>query len=346
MAHPSNKITRNDVAEHAGVSPSTVSYVVNNGPRPVSAETRAKVLQAIEALGYRPNAVARNLRRQRTSTVGLILPDTSNTYFAEVAKGIESVAYDNDYTVVFCHSGYQLERELSYVDHLYSEQVAGIIIIPATSSLESLERLLKYHIPTVSLDRYIEGVDVPSIVAKNFEGGYLAGQHLISLGHTRIGCIARPVDLSHAQDRINGCLTALQEAGLPHKKSWIARGGYTMENGRKAMETLLGLEDPPTAVFCYNDMMAIGALKAAREMGFRVPEDISVVGFDDIAEASFTSPALTTINQAKFDMGQQGMKLLLSLINEQPMEALEIVSPLDVELVIRESTGVAPHRHK
>jgi len=342
MTEESKKVTRNDVARHAGVSPSTVSYVVNNGPRPVSDATREKVLGSIETLGYRPNAVARNLRRQSTTTVGLIIPDTCNTYFAEVAEGIESVAFEHNYMVVFCNSDYQLERELSYVDHLYTERAAGIIIIPATSSVDSLNLLQRYHIPTVSLDRSAQNVDVPSVVANNFRGGYLATQHLISLGHTRIGCISRPVALSHAEERVKGYLAALKDAGIVHDPSWLARGGYRMENGKKAMSSLLDLDEPPTAVFCYNDMMAIGALRCCHERGLKVPKDLSIVGFDDITEASYTCPALTTIHQDKFEMGRRGMKLLLNLIEDEHDGYLSEIQPLDVELVVRESTGVAP----
>ena len=339
MAQETNRITRNDVALYAGVSPSTVSYVINNGPRSVSDETRQRVLQAIDTLGYRPNAVARNLRRQSTNTIGLILPDTCNTYFAEVAEGIESVAYENDYMVVFCNSDYQLDRELSYVDHLLSERAAGIIIIPATSSTMSLEILIKNKIPTVSLDRRVEGMDIPVIVADNFYGGYLATQHLISLGHTRIGCISRPVELSHAAERVKGYLAALKDAGITPDPSWMAMGGYQLANGKKAMNSLLKLAHPPTAVFCYNDMMAIGALRCAHERGLCVPEDLSIVGFDDIVEAGFTCPALTTIHQDKYEMGRRGMKLLLKLIeNKTSLTSLKS-EPLEVNLVIRESTG-------
>ena len=175
-------VTRDDVARHAGVSPSTVSYVINNGPRSVSEETKARVLKAIKDLGYRPNAVARNLRRQRTSSLGLIIPDIINPYFAQVAQGIEAVAFERDFTVVFCHTKYSRKQELKYLDHLYVERAAGVLWIPATADPEPARRLKEYGLPVVMMDRVLEGVQIPSVVADNFRGGFLATEHLISLG--------------------------------------------------------------------------------------------------------------------------------------------------------------------
>ena len=334
-------VTRNDVARLAGVSPALVSYVLNNGPRPVSENKRARILQAIRELDYQPSAVARNLRLQRTSTLGLILPDTQNPYFSEVSRGIEWIAFENRYTVILCHSGYSLKRELQYIDTLRRQRVAGVIWIPATANLEPYHRLVKFGVPTVLLDRSIPGSSVPAVVADNFRGGYLATQHLIQLGHRRIGSISRPVDLSHSQGRIHGYLAALGDNGIPIDERLIAPGGYLLEDGRKAFKQLMGLEDPPTAIFAYNDIMAIGALRAAHQVGLHVPDDFSIVGFDNIPEADFTCPALTTISQPKFDMGRTGTELLLKMISGASCP-LDNLQPLDVDLVIRESTGPAP----
>jgi LacI family transcriptional regulator len=334
-------VTRNDVARLAGVSPATVSYVVNNGPRPVSPETRAKVVKVIEETGYQPSAVARNLRMQRTCTIGLILPDIQNPYFSEVMRGIEWVAFEKDYTVLLCHSGYDLKRELQYVDILQMQRVAGVIWIPATANFEPYEKLVYYGVPTVVLDRHIPDQEFPAIVADNFRGGYLASEHLIKLGHQRIGAIARPVELSHSQDRVQGYLQALMDHGLPVDRELIAPGGYRLENGLKAFNKLIGLKKPPTAIFAYNDIMAIGALRAAHQYGLKVPGDFSIAGFDDIPEASFTCPSLTTVSQEKFTMGQKGMELLLDYIEGD--ETLPHPYPLlEVKLIVRESTGEAP----
>lgn len=336
-------VTRDDVARLAGVSPATVSYVINNGPRPVAAETRDKVLRIIRQLDYHPSAVARNLRMQRTSTLGLVLPDTQNPYFSEVARGIETVAFENNYTVILCHSAYSLERELEYIDTLQMQRVAGVIFIPATANMDAYDKLVSYGVPTVVLDRFVVGHKVNAVVVDNFRGGYIATEHLIKLGHTRIGAIARPVELSHSQQRVQGYLAALKDYGIPIEEQLIASGGYWLENGRKAFNQLMQVNPRPTAIFAYNDIMAIGALRAAHQFGLSVPRDFSIVGFDDIPEADFTCPALTTVSQAKLNMGRRGAELLLRLVNGEPVST-ENEPMLGVKLVVRESTGPAPNR--
>ncbi len=334
-------VNRNDVARFAGVSPATVSYVVNNGPRPVANETRERVLRAIKQLNYQPSAVARNLRLQRTSTLGLVLPDMQNPYFAEVTRGIEAVAFENNYTVILCHSDYSYERELQYIDTLRMQRVAGVIWIPATDRMEAYNKLVSYDMPTVLVDRYVTGQKVPAVVVDNFRGGYIATEHLIQLGHRRIGAIVRPVELSHSQGRLRGYMAALRDQGLEVDQALIAPGGYYLENGRRAFRQLMEQNPRPTAIFAYNDIMAIGALRAAHQYGLRVPDDLSIIGFDDIPEADFTCPALTTVSQAKFDMGRRGAELLLQMIEGGDLPALD--APLLVpRLVVRESTGPAP----
>ncbi len=332
-------VHRDEVARFAKVSPATVSYVINNGPRPVSSETRARVLDAIQKLGYQPNAVARNLRRQRTTTLGVILPDTQNPYFAEVTREIERVAFERGYTVVQCHSDYSLERELQFIDLLYAERAAGVIWIPTTDSSEPAARLATLKVPLVVLDRFVPDVQAPSVVADNYHGGYMAAQHLIDLGHTRIGYIGRPFDLSHSHERTRGYLAALRAQGLSADEKYIAKGGFRIEDGRLAALHLLNLNPRPTAIFAYNDFMAIGALRAAFECGLAVPRDISIIGFDDIPQAALTCPALTTISQPKVEMGRRGAELVLDLIEEKPFPLIE---PLAVKLIPRESTG-SPH---
>jgi LacI family transcriptional regulator len=333
--------TANDVARLAGVSRATVSYVINNGPRPVAEETRARVLEAIRKLGYQPNAVARNLRLQRTSTLGLIVPDTHNPYFSEVARGIEACAFDRGYSVILCHSSSKLSRELQYVDLLHAQRVAGVIWVPGTADFLPYKKLKEYNIKTVVIDRLVPDEVAPVVMADNARGGYLATGHLISMGHQRIGYIGRPVELSHSRGRFEGYRTALQENGLPLDEKLVVQGGFILEDGRRAVRELLALANPPTAVFAYNDIMAIGALRALYEAGLRVPTDFSVVGFDDIAQAAYTCPALTTIYLPKTEMGERGARLLISLIEKQKTPE-NLLSPLKVDLIVRESSGPAP----
>lgn len=344
MSSPSpgkGTVTRDDVARRAGVSPATVSYVVNNGPRPVSPETRTRVLQAIKDLGYQPNAIARSLRRQRTSTLGLVLPDTNNPYFAEVARAVETAAFSQDFRVVLCHSNYDPEREQQYMDLLIAERAAGVIWIPSTENPAPGMRLIERRVPLVLLDRKLEGLPTPAIVADNYQGGYLATEHLIKLGHRRIGFIARPVALTHAEERARGYAAALREHGLPVDQELIVAGGFRHDRGHAAACLLFRKASPPTAIFAYNDIMAIGALRAAWENRLRVPQDLSIVGFDDIPEAAFTCPSLTTVYQPKSEMGRRGAELLLQMIRgEAPAP---VGAPhLAVHLVVRESSGPAP----
>lgn len=338
-------VTRNDVAREAGVSTATVSYVVNNGPRPVAPETRRRVLETIRKLNYKPNSIARNLRRQRTSALALIIPDNLNPFFAEVSRGVEKVAIENGYTVMLCHSDYQPERERQYVDVLRAERVAGVIWFPATVNREVANQLSEYGVPCVILDGEIPGSICPSVQADNWRGGYLAARHLLELGHSRMGYIARPFESHQTQERINGLQAALREYSVSEDQVLIARGGFRLEEGKAAAEHLLGMDPDLTAILGYNDMMAIGAMRAIYERGLRVPEDISVVGFNDIPQAAFTYPSLTTIRQPKFEMGMRGVRQLLDLI-EGKVLSTGTATILEVELIVRESTAICRERAK
>jgi len=331
-------VTRDDVAREAGVSPTTVSYVVNHGPRHVTPETRQKVLQAIEKLGYKPNILARSLRLRRTTSIGLILPDTINPYFAEVVYGVEKVAFERNYSVFLCHSEYSPDRELQYINSLYSKRVAGVLWFPATGDNRPAQLLDEFGVPLVILDRSIKHTEAPTVVTDNYLGGYDATQHLISLGHRLIGCIARPVDLYHSHERVRGYLAAHADNQLPTDEDLIVRGGFRLGDGRRATHQLLKQKPQTTAIFAYNDVMALGSMRACWEMGLRVPEDVSIVGFDDIPQSSYLCPALTTIRQPKFDMGKLGAEFLLDLVEGKAVKDKPI-SPLEVELIIRESTG-------
>jgi DNA-binding LacI/PurR family transcriptional regulator len=304
----------------------------------VAAETRLRVLETIRRLNYKPNIVARNLRRQRTSALALIIPDNLNPFYAEVSRGVEKVAIENGYTVMLCHSDYQPERESQYVDVLHAERVAGVIWFPATANQEVASQLAEYGMPCVLLDGRLPGCACPSVRADSWKGGYLAACHLLELGHRKMGYITRPFESHQTQDRIRGLGAAFREYGLSEDQVLIHRGGFRLEDGKEAAEHLLEMEPGLTAILGYNDVMAIGAMRATYERGLRVPDDVSIIGFNDIPQAAYVCPSLTTIRQPKFEMGVRGVKLLLDLIEGKAVPA-EADTILEVELIVRESTA-------
>ena len=324
-----------DVAERAGVSVTTVSHVIN-GTRHVSDELRNRVLEAMQALAYQPNALARSLRRNESCTIGMILPDAMNPYFAEIARSIEDTSFSEDYSVIICNSDGNLAKELNYINVLMEKRVDGIIFVAAGMSAEHIRMLQDKRMPVVVVDRDSPGVMVDSVQINNAAGGWLATSHLIELGHTHIACIAGPSDVTPSGERVDGYRRALHEAGLPILAENIVRGDFHAASGYQITKELLARDKRPTAIFACNDLMAIGALRAAKAMGFRVPEDISVVGFDDIYLAAYSNPPLTTVRQPKYEMGQLATKLLLERIQDPDLPPRTPL--LDTELMIRAST--------
>jgi len=336
------RITRTEVAKRARVSVATVSYVVNSGPRPVAEATRNRVLRAIQALGYRPSGVAQSLRLQRTRTIGLIVPDTANPFFASLAKGVDDAVFASGYSFLLCHSGYVAKCEQAHVELLLAREVDGVLYVQGTPDATALHRLLRCGVPTVAVDREIPDVVIDRVVVDNFGGSAQATRYLIGLGHRRIGCIARHLPLSNAAERIRGYRETLTDAGLPINPGYLVSGGPGYEEGRRAMTELLRLQPRPTAVLVYPDVVAIGAIRAAHDAGVRVPEEVSIVGFDDIPVAAFIRPRLTTVAIGIREMGQRAAAVLLDKVRGE-VEGLpprRLVLP--ATLVIRESTGGPP----
>lgn len=330
------RITRNDVAARACVPPSTVSYVINNGPRSVSPSARERVLKTISELGYHPSDVARSLRTRRTLTIGLVIPDAANPYYGELARAVEEVSFQNGYTVILGHSSHLLERELRYAQVLRSKQVDGAIFHPSTPDLEPVYSLVQAGIQVVVLERLVPGY--PCIVADDEGGGYLATGHLLDLGHRRIGCIVRAGDPTTSSARVDGYRAALTKKGVRFDERLVVASEFEYAAGERAARQLLALPKRPTAVVAHNDIMAIGAMKAFDEAGLRVPEDISLVGFDDIALAKYVRPPLTTVANPKDQMGRAAAELLLRLLFHQET-GWGVPSPLPMHLVVRGSTA-------
>ena len=325
-----------DVAEHASVSITTVSHVVNN-TRPVSDGLRKRVLAAIDELGYQPNVLARSLRRGKTHTIGMIVPDSTNPFFAEVARGIEDTSFEHGYSLVLCNSDGDLQKELLYVSVLTEKQVDGILFVAAGASTEHIRACTARCMPVVVVDREIPEVAVDSVLTDNARGGAIATRHLLDLGHRRIGCVAGPSDVTPSADRVTGYTQALAERGIPVEDRFIVKGDFQYESGYRAARQLLALGSRPTAIFACNDLMAVGVISAAVEMGLWVPADLSVVGFDDVRLASFANPPLTTIVQPKYEMGVIAAEMLLQRIRGPDIPPR--CRLLDTSLLIRRSTS-------
>jgi LacI family transcriptional regulator len=331
--------TIREVAGRARVSPTTVSHVLN-ATRFVSEEIRARVLSAMAELGYRPNAVARSLRRGRTHTLGLILPDSANPYFAELGREIEAAAFGRDHSVVLCNTEGDQRRERVYLDLLAKRQVDGLLYVPAGDRADVLRGLLHRPLPVVLVDRDLAGAPVDVVLSDKRGGARLATRHLIALGHRRIGCIGGPSSLAMSGRRLQGYRDALAEAGLPVDEGLVLRGDYRPQSGWAAARSLLALADPPTAIFAANDLMAIGVLRAAGELGRRVPGDLAVVGFDDIELASYTTPPLTTVSQSAGEVGRAAVELLLERLADPARPPVR--RTLETRLVVRASCGNRP----
>jgi LacI family transcriptional regulator len=324
-----------DVAAAAGVSVTTVSHVIN-GTRFVSEDLRNRVLEAMEELNYRPNILARGLRVGKTNTIGLIVPDNSNPFFAEVSRVVEDVGFDSGYSVILCNSDGNLDKELTYIAVLVAKQVDGIIFIASSSQSEHLRLLTNEKIPVVVADREMPDLDVDLVLVDNSRGGYEATKYLLELGHRRIGCITGPSDITPSAERINAYRQALSEFNVPFEENLVVRGDFQFEGGKRAMSQLLALPKVPSAVFICNDVMAIGAMGSIRSAGLRIPEDISIVGFDDIDQASATWPPLTTVAQPIEQMARIATELLIGrLAGSVDLERKRMV--LEAKLVIRSS---------
>jgi len=333
--------TMKDVALSANVSVSTVSYVLNN-TGPVSADRRARVLNAVRELNYIPNESARSLKRQLASTIGLVIPDLSNQFFSLLASGVARAASARDVLVVLCSAENSEEAESSNARLLRSQRVDGVVYL--TGSLESPSSLLELQSlgPVVLVDERVPGADLPAVIADGRRGARDVARHVVGLGHRRFACIAGPTALWTAEQRLAGYREGLAMGGLDPDDMVVYTGDYRMNSGFELAEKALMVPKHarPTALLCANDMMAIGALEYCRATGLRVPTDISITGFDDVPTAPLLTPRLTTVRQPAFEMGVAATELLIDLIRGVPHPKMP--EPHPVEVRVRESTGVPP----
>ncbi|MCM3587756.1 LacI family transcriptional regulator [Mesobacillus maritimus] len=322
-----------DVAKLANVSTATVSRVISNSGT-VKKETAEKVMEAVKKLNYQPNVLARQLRRSETKTILVVVPDITNTFFSEVLRGIESVAIQIGYQVLLGDARNNAESEASYLTILGQKKADGLILLTARSNQKMLEEISQDY-PVVLACEYYEGSRLPTVSIDNVSSARKATEYLISLNHKRIGHISGPLNVVVGRDRCKGFHQAMAQHGLSVDPSLVQEGEFSFESGFNLMMKFLALEDFPTAIFAGNDEMAMGAVKAIKSKGFKVPEDFSVIGFDDIKFASIFEPALTTVAQPTFDMGQKAMQLLLKIINGEELEKSQFILP--DKLIVRDS---------
>lgn len=327
------RVNIQEVAKEAGVSPSTVSRALNGFPG-ISEKTRERIVEIARKLNYRPNYRGQILTTQSTKNIGLLITDITNPFFPELVMGAEEYASKSGYTVLLGNTSESEEKETNYLDFFSRGPVDGIIISASRVSNEHIIMLAEDGLPIVVINRTLEHPKVSYVSTDMEKGGYLATMHLLRLGHSKIAFINGPKHSEVSQRRLEGYKKALKEAGVDYNSDLISFNVPVSESGYKEAIKLLCTGEAPTAIFTYNDVMAFGVIRAAKELGIKIPEELSVVGFDDIFFSSFTDPPLTTIRQLKEELGRMAVELLFKLM-EGERESL-LIEP---ELIIRNTTS-------
>ncbi|TOQ74422.1 substrate-binding domain-containing protein [Vibrio parahaemolyticus] len=328
--------TMKDIAKLAGVSTSTVSHVINK-TRFVSEEISERVNNAAKELNYyAPSALARSLKVNRTKTIGMLVTTSTNPFFGEVVKGVERSCYHKGYSLILCNTEGDNERMRQSINTLLQKRVDGLILMCSSLEGERIDVFERYpDIPVVVMDWGPMLFTSDKIQDNSLRGGYLAAKYLIDCGHTEIGCITGPLIKHQAQMRYEGYKRAMNEAGLEFNANWIIESDFECEGGYQAFKKMAERGTLPSSIFVSNDMMAMGVINAANELGIKVPDDLSIIGYDDIHIAKFMSPSLTTIHQPKYRLGQAAVETLVRRLDDKFNEAQ--VVQLEPTLVIRNS---------
>lgn len=331
--------TMKDVALKAKVSTATVSRALMN-PDKVSQATRNRVEKAAREVGYLPQPMGRNVKRNESRTILVIVPDICDPFFSEIIRGIEVTAANHGYLVLIGDCAHQNQQEKTFIDLIITKQIDGMLLLgsrlPFDASIEEQRNLP----PMVMANEFAPELELPTVHIDNLAAAFDAVNYLYEQGHKRIGCIAGPEEMPLCHYRLQGYVQALRRCGIMVDPQYIARGDFTFEAGSKAMQQLLDLPQPPTAVFCHSDVMALGALSQAKRQGLKVPEDLSIIGFDNIDLTQFCDPPLTTIAQPRYEIGREAMLLLLDQMQGQHVGSGSRL--MDCELIIRGSTRALP----
>lgn len=333
------KPTIKDIARQVGVSVTTVSLVLNNKPNTISSATKAEIFRVAKALNYTPNQVAKSLVTKKTKMIGLVVPDIGNNFFADLAKNIENECQKRGYSLIFANAKNSLVETVRHVEQFISRGVDGIIIAFYTDEKQNdkeklIEQLNQYHVPIVTVDSWIKGLERPGVSVHHSKGSYMATKHLLDLGHTKIGCITGMKGNYSSDRRVRGYTQALEEAGIPLRDDFIVEGDYQYRSGYEG--TLKLVQRGVDAIFVCNDIMAYGAYSALKELNLKVPDDISVVGFDDLMFSKMLAVPLTTIYQDINELGVKATKLMMEYIKDG--KTSEEFIRTEPSLVVREST--------
>ena len=325
-----------EIAKIAGVSLGSVSHVLN-GSAAVSESLRKRVMDAVDSAGYQPSQLARGLRRDKTNMVGMIIPDITNPFFPAVVRGAEDVCFAAGYRLVLCNTDNNHEKELAHLNELRTYLPAGLIVIPSSFSdlTAQAELYRKAGTSVVCVDRLPSGWKGNSVTFAHTDGAYTATNHLIQLGHRLLAAIAGPLHLTNAQKRLAGFQKALKRGGIQISSEYIQESTFDRHGGYVKARVLLRLVPRPTAIFASNDLMALGALQAAQEMALRCPEDLSIIGFDNLEFSEITSPPLTTVHQPGYQLGTRAAEILLKQVRSGIDTAEQVV--LKTELILRQS---------
>jgi LacI family transcriptional regulator len=336
MTKKKETITIYDVAREAGVSMATVSRVVNGNPN-VKPATRKKVLDVIRQLGYRPNAVARGLASKKTTTVGVIIPDISNLFYAELSRGVEDIAAMYHYNIIICNSDLRKEKELELIETLFEKQVDGLLFLGGEVTDAHRELFAGAQVPVVLAATRDERKELPFVTIDQIQAAKEATSVLVHEGHETVAFISGPLtDSVNGYPRYLGYKEALEENGLPFDERFVRLGNYRYRSGYEAMRTLLSENERVTAVFAASDEMAVGAIHAAQDLGRSIPGDLSVIGFSDIPLATQVRPLLSTVAVPMYDIGAVAMRLLTKFMNDEPIETGQVY--LHYRMELRDST--------
>ncbi|MCD5323890.1 MULTISPECIES: catabolite control protein A [Pontibacillus] len=319
-------VTIYDVAREANVSMATVSRVVNGNPN-VKPATRKKVLDAIERLGYRPNAVARGLASKKTTTVGVIIPDISSIFFAELARGIEDIATMYNYNIILSNSDQNKEKELHLINSMLGKQVDGLVFMGGKITEDHVREFQNASVPVVLAATVDETNKVPSVNINYEEAAYEATKTLFGHGNEHVAFISGPLETNINDQKLAGYYRAIEEEGKSYGDRYVIRGDYTYDSGIEALEQLINMEERPSAVFVASDEMALGVIHGAQDKGLRVPEDVEVFGFDNTRLATMVRPTLSTVVQPMYDIGAVSMRLLTKYMNNEKVEEQNVILP-------------------